>query len=116
MNHGEIHKYPPRHDGTSEILSESEIQDGLVSLMCSNLEISANKNYAVFVRYEMGAMKRPYLGREQTDNLEGTENTATAGEKRSVGKGEDGTTISNAIVMQFMQKMQQMQQVQQQIQ
>uniref|UniRef100_A0A1A9V7V7 Uncharacterized protein n=1 Tax=Glossina austeni TaxID=7395 RepID=A0A1A9V7V7_GLOAU len=52
-------------------------------------------------------------GREQPDNLGGTENTATAREKHSEEKGEDG---ANAVVMQFMQQIQQqMQQQSQQI-
>uniref|UniRef100_A0A1A9UZ74 Fork-head domain-containing protein n=1 Tax=Glossina austeni TaxID=7395 RepID=A0A1A9UZ74_GLOAU len=52
-------------------------------------------------------------GREQTDDLGGTENTATAREKHSEEKSEDG---ANAVVMQFMQQMQQMQQQTQQMQ
>uniref|UniRef100_A0A1A9VFK3 Uncharacterized protein n=1 Tax=Glossina austeni TaxID=7395 RepID=A0A1A9VFK3_GLOAU len=44
-----------------------------------------------------------YNGREQTDILGGTENTATADEKPS----EDGASTSNAVVMQFMQQIQQ---------
>uniref|UniRef100_A0A1A9V6H6 Uncharacterized protein n=1 Tax=Glossina austeni TaxID=7395 RepID=A0A1A9V6H6_GLOAU len=51
---------------------------------------------------------------KKNDNLGGTENTATAGEKRSEEKGEDGASISNAVVMQFMQ--QQIQQMQQGLQ
>uniref|UniRef100_A0A1A9VJ38 Uncharacterized protein n=1 Tax=Glossina austeni TaxID=7395 RepID=A0A1A9VJ38_GLOAU len=55
-------------------------------------------------------------GREQTDNFGGTENTATAREKHSEEKGEDGASVSNAVIMQFMQQMrQQMQQQGQQI-
>uniref|UniRef100_A0A1A9V4N5 Uncharacterized protein n=1 Tax=Glossina austeni TaxID=7395 RepID=A0A1A9V4N5_GLOAU len=60
---------------------------------------------------------RYLLGREQLDHLGGTENTATAGDQRSEEKAENGTSISNAVVMQFMQQMQrQTQQVQQQVQ
>uniref|UniRef100_A0A1A9VAJ1 t-SNARE coiled-coil homology domain-containing protein n=1 Tax=Glossina austeni TaxID=7395 RepID=A0A1A9VAJ1_GLOAU len=52
----------------------------------------------------------------QIDNLGGTENTATAREKHSEEKGEDGASVSNAVVMQSMQQMQhQMQQQGQQI-
>uniref|UniRef100_A0A1A9VJB0 Uncharacterized protein n=1 Tax=Glossina austeni TaxID=7395 RepID=A0A1A9VJB0_GLOAU len=50
-------------------------------------------------------------GREQTDKLRGTKNTATAREKHSEEKGEDG---ANAVVMKFMQQMQQKMQQQMQ--
>uniref|UniRef100_A0A1A9VMA4 Uncharacterized protein n=1 Tax=Glossina austeni TaxID=7395 RepID=A0A1A9VMA4_GLOAU len=46
-------------------------------------------------------------GKDQTDNLEGIENTDTAREKHSEEKGEDGASISNAVFTQFMQQMQQ---------
>uniref|UniRef100_A0A1A9UZY7 Uncharacterized protein n=1 Tax=Glossina austeni TaxID=7395 RepID=A0A1A9UZY7_GLOAU len=51
---------------------------------------------------------------QKNDNLGGTETTSTAVEKCSEKKGEDSTSILNAVLMQFMQNMQQ--QMQQQIQ